>query len=154
MTSPFLPAIDHDGVSAMRFTYCHPQPLFFFQHGNEMDMNWHQTITPNRDVELLAPLGHQGQVSLIVFIAEKSLHPPIPTLSHVVRNSGSYYTGDSWHGKYVAAMDGLCKGRNTYGVPLFTGLKKYVNRNCAKPTNAAPLGQVEHLDRHFFFWVA
>ena len=119
MTCPFLPAIDHDGVSAMRFANSHPQPLFFFRHGNEMDMIWHQTITPNRDVELSAPLGHQGQVGLIVFVAEKSLHPPISTLSHVVRNTGSYDTGDSWHGKYAAAIDGLCKGRNTYGVPLF-----------------------------------
>ncbi len=57
-------------------------------HLNEMDMIWHQTRAPNQYVELSAPLGHQGQVSLIVFIAEKSLHPPISTLSQVVRNTG------------------------------------------------------------------
>jgi hypothetical protein len=49
-----------------------PSAVFFFRHGNEMDMIWHQTRAPNRDVELSAPPGHKGQVRLIVFIAEKA----------------------------------------------------------------------------------
>jgi hypothetical protein len=30
-------------------------------------------------------------------MAEKSLHPPISTLSHVLRNTGGDYTGNSEH---------------------------------------------------------
>ena len=101
MTGPFLSAIDHDGVSEMRFTNRHAQTIFRFRHGNEMGMVWHQATTPNRCVELSAPLGHQGQGCLIVFITEESLHSPISTLGYVMRNTGGDYTGNPEHGRIV-----------------------------------------------------
>ena len=101
MACLFLSTTDHDGVSAIRFTNRHSQTIFRFRYGNEMGMVWHQAITPNRYVELSAPLGHQGQVRLIVFITEESLHSPISTLGHVMRSTGGDYTGNSGHGRIV-----------------------------------------------------
>jgi hypothetical protein len=119
MTGPFLPTIDHNGVTAMRLANRPAKPLCCFRHGDEVGVIWHQAITPNRYAELSTPLGHQVQVCLVVFVTKECFHTPISTLGNVVRNSGGYYTGNSWHGNDPTARDGYRQGINTYGVPLF-----------------------------------
>lgn len=120
MAGPFLAAIDHNGVSAMRFTNRHTQTICRFRHGNEMGMVWHQAITPNRYVELLAPLGHQGQVRLIVFITEEGFHSPISTLGYVMRNTGGDYTGNSRHERIVLLAVVIVKHEMRMVSPYFS----------------------------------
>jgi hypothetical protein len=110
MTGPFLPTIDHNGVAAMRLANRPAKSLCCFRHGDEVDVIWHQAITPNRYAELSTPLGHQDQVCLIVFVTKESFHPPISTLGNEVRNSGGYYTGYSGHGKILLPGMVIVKG--------------------------------------------
>lgn len=86
-------------------------------------MIWHQAVTPNQDVELSTPLGHQDQVCVVVFIAEKSFHPPISTLGHVVRNTGGDYAGNSGHWAILMPGKGNVEGEIGMVSPLFPWTK-------------------------------
>ena len=75
-----------------------PQSIFGFWNSNQMDMIRHQAVRPDCDMTPLAPLGHQGQVGLVVFVIEEGLHSSIPTLGDVVGDTRGYEACYSWHG--------------------------------------------------------
>lgn len=88
-----------------------PQAIFGFRHSNQMDMIRHQAIRPDSDVEFAAPLGHQGQVGLVIFIPEEGLHPSIPALGDMMRYPWGYEACYSWHGETLHQKEVVGKGK-------------------------------------------
>lgn len=97
MPSPILAEVDHTAVAPVSFTDAPAQTVLGFRRSYEVDMVRHKAVSPDFHAALLAPFGHQGNVSLIVFIVKESRQPSIAPLSNMVGNTGSYNTSDSSH---------------------------------------------------------
>ena len=68
----------------MSLTDAPPQAVLRLRHGNQVNMIGHKTIRPNLDPSFPTPVGHQFDISRIVFIAKKRLLPTIPALGYVM----------------------------------------------------------------------
>ena len=66
--------------------------------GNQMGVIRHQTIAPDFDLTLRAPLGHEFEIKLEVDALEESLLTTIAALGDVVRHTGNNDACESCHG--------------------------------------------------------
>jgi hypothetical protein len=53
----------------------------------QMDMIGHQAIRQDLDLERVAPLCHELDVALVIFVTEKRLLPAVSALSDVIRKA-------------------------------------------------------------------
>jgi len=119
MPSPSLPKIDSTGISPMGLPNPLTQCILGSRNNNQVVR--HQTICPNLDCILKAPLGHQRNIFTIVIFAEKGLLPPVIALSNMVWNSCSYDSSKAPHGLKVFLSLGPVKNyvwcpRNLRGI--------------------------------------
>jgi hypothetical protein len=97
MTPPILPEIYHAAVSPVSFSDPSAKSIFAFRHGNEMHMIRHETVRPYFHAALPTPLRHEVNIGFVVLVSKKGCQSPIPTLRHMMRNAGCYYTSDTSH---------------------------------------------------------
>ena len=71
------------------------QTSFILRNGNQVDMIWHQTVTPNLDLVFPAPFRHQIEISKIILRIEKYLLPTIAALGDLMWVAGGNYACDS-----------------------------------------------------------
>ena len=73
------------------------QAILSLRHGHEVDVVWHEAVAPDCDGIAGAPLVHQIDVCLVVFIREKGLLPAVAALCDVVGETGCNSSRDSGH---------------------------------------------------------
>jgi hypothetical protein len=64
-----------------------PQALGRPGKRNQMSVIRHQTIGPDGDATGVAPMSHQLQIALVIFVAEEGLLPAIAALRNMMRQS-------------------------------------------------------------------
>lgn len=97
MTLPVFAEVDHPAVAPVGLAYRPAQSIVGPGNGDEVDMVWHQAVRPDLNALFPAPLSHQPDVLLIVFITEESGHSPVPTLGNMVGNACGYDTSYAGH---------------------------------------------------------
>ena len=87
MPAPVLSKVDMTGIAPMGFSYRQPQAALSLRNHYQVDVIRHETICPYIDFVTPAGIGHQGNILVIIIVAEKSLHPAVAPLSNMVRYS-------------------------------------------------------------------
>ena len=71
----------------MRLADGPPQAVLRLRDRNQVNMIGHEAVGPNLDPAFPAPVGHQFQISRIIFIAKERLLPTISALGYVIRQT-------------------------------------------------------------------
>ena len=90
----FLPSQDSTQILFERREKC---LLSQWSSRDQMDMVGHKAIRPDLYLVSAAPLCHQLQVGLVIFIAEERLLPAVSPLSDVMRQTRCNNTCQSGH---------------------------------------------------------
>jgi len=101
VAAPLLTKVDHPGISAVRLANRPPQSNGSFRDSHKMNVIRHQAVGPNLNTALRAVFGHQLKIGPIIVIFEEGALTTVPTLSHVVRNTGNDRPGESGHAMIV-----------------------------------------------------
>ena len=90
--APTFTEVDHMRVAAVNLSDRTPQPVSRRGNENQMHVIGHETVRPDPNIKLTAPLAQQRKVRLVIFIAEKRLHPTIPALGDMMSTPRSHYS--------------------------------------------------------------
>ena len=107
MATATLPEIHPTRVAPVRLAERSPQAFWRFRHGKQMNVIGQQTVAPNLNPAVGAPLCHQVQIGLVVRIGEKSLLPAMAALTDVVRQARDNDACQSGHGLTLPRSDPL-----------------------------------------------
>jgi len=84
-------------VTAMGFADSSTQPILGLGYSNQVDMIRHQTVCPDLNLSLPAPLSQQIDVLLLVLRTKECSLSTVSPLGDVMRNPWNHYPGDSRH---------------------------------------------------------
>ena len=85
MTAPLFTKIDSTGIAPMHLADGQRQAFLGMRNGDQVDMIRHQAPCQDINLALLAPFGHQDEISKVVVVAEKCLLTTVSTLGDVMR---------------------------------------------------------------------
>jgi hypothetical protein len=92
MPAPSLAEVDHARVTAMHLADGESQSVGRLRNCDEMNMIGHQAISPDLDLVSAAPMCHQFQVALVIFITKERLLAAISPLRDVMRQTRCDHT--------------------------------------------------------------
>ena len=99
MTTPSLTEVVHAGVTAMDLTDRPIQSIGRLRDRDQMDMIGLQAVRPDLDVVQAAPLGHERQAALVIFVRKERLLSAVSALCDVMRQTGCDNSCQSSHGR-------------------------------------------------------
>jgi hypothetical protein len=85
MPTPSLTKVDHARVTTVGLSDSPSQTIGRLPCCYQMDMIGHQAIRQDLDLESVAPLCHEFDVALLIFVTEKRLLPAVSALGDVMR---------------------------------------------------------------------
>jgi hypothetical protein len=84
MPTPSLTEVDHARVTTVSLSDSPPQTIGRLRYRYQMDMIGHQAIRQDLDLEGVAPLCHELEIALVIFVTKERLLPAVSTLSDVM----------------------------------------------------------------------
>jgi hypothetical protein len=86
-SAPSLTKVDHARVTTVGLSDSPSRAIGRFRYRYQMDMIGHQAIRHDLDLESVAPLCHELDVALVIFVTEKRLLSAVSALRDVMRKT-------------------------------------------------------------------